>query len=143
VGLPGAADPLAIGELVAAAVPLGIVALTSTSDDLTAWYADCDKAGPGVTDARAWEIRAFTSCGVIGLDPGAIDPYRVMATSAAATPSENTDAQRAGVRNRPRWGFRRRRGRLSVVSASSNSDMKHVVSRSITGPDVGSSRTFR
>lgn len=61
----------------------------STSDGWTAAYTSCEKAGPGVCDARALATLSWTSAGVSGGRPGKSAPYSEIAIKAARTPPTN------------------------------------------------------
>src|ERR1035437_4682152 len=135
VELPGAAVPPCAVE------PAGTWATTRTSEGWTAWYARCDRAGAGATDANAWEIRVLTSCGARGCGPGTMTPYSVTATRAAAMPIANAAPQRARLRT---WEMRRDHGRVAEDGvASCGCVMKQVVCRSVSRPGGGMSVTAR
>src|ERR1035437_1095430 len=73
----------------------------ATSEGWTAWYAVCDRAGAGVTEASAWATLVATSCCVRGRGPGLAAPYNSTATNTANAVAANGAAERTRRRMRP------------------------------------------
>ena len=92
--LPGSVELAAAGD--AAAAPC---VSTTTIDGATAWYANCDRAGPGVTEASAEATLLATSWFVSGFWAGTIAPYSNTAMRAAAMPMPKGAAHRVRFRN--------------------------------------------
>ena len=67
---PLPSPPSSSGVASGAAPPRGVFVWTRTSDGWTAWYTNSEKAGGGVTDARALAMVSSTSRWVSGGFPG-------------------------------------------------------------------------